>query len=399
VKPMATIIMGARVQRVLGGHPWVFDNEVEEIRGDPAPGDVVDVITGAGRSQDRFVGRGYFNGHSKIMVRLMTRDRSQAVDDDLIGQRLKLAWEYRLALGWEPESNCFRVVHAEADLLPGLIVDRLGEVLVAQTLSCGLDRRKDFIFDELLRLTGATALVERNDVPVRELEGLPLRKGVARGRTARLVPITENGLRFMVDVLEGQKSGYFLDQKENRKAAMAYARGARVLDAFCYTGSFAVHAAAGGAESVLGLDSSPEALDLARENAALNGAAGGRCVFEAGNAFDRLRQMEKEGLRFDLIILDPPAFARSRRALEGALAGYKEINLRGLRLLRPGGTLITCSCSQHVEARMFRDVVTLAASDARRTVRLIEERSQARDHPSLLSVPEGRYLKLLILTC
>lgn len=402
-----TVVLGPRDHRVLGGHPWVFDNEVRDIRGNPVPGDVVDVVTGGGNSRGgpggggggpagRFVGRGYINQNSKILVRLMTRKKTQPVDENLITERLERAWDYRRRLGWGgPEDSC-RVVFAEADFLPGLIVDKFGPVAVVQTLAYGLDRRKALIFEQIKKITGVSAVVERNDAPVRELEGLPQTKGVVLGKTDRYVRMVENGLTFIVDVLEGQKTGYFLDQKENRRALLPYAAGAEVLDAFCYTGSFTVHAAAAGASSVLSLDVSEDAVALARENAAANGLSGS-CTFETGNAFDRLRELGKEGRTFDLVVLDPPAFARSRHALEGAISGYKEINLRAMKLLRPGGFLVSCSCSQHVSEELFLEMLAAAAADSRRAVRLLEMRSQAHDHPTLLVAPEGRYLKFVVL--
>ncbi len=391
-----TVVLGPRDHRVLSGHPWVFDNEVQDILGNPAPGDVVDVMAGGRSGPSRFVGRGYINQNSKILVRLMTRQKTQPVDDDLIAGRLRRAWDYRRRLGWGgPEDGC-RVVFAEADFLPGLIVDKFGPVAVVQTLAYGLDRHKDFIFHKVREITGVSAVVERNDAPVRELEGLSQTKGVVFGETGRYVRMVENGLSFTVDVLEGQKTGYFLDQKENRRALLPYAAGADVLDAFCYTGSFTVHAAAGGAKSVLALDVSEDAVALARENVAANNFSG-VCAFETGNAFDRLRELAKEGRTFDLVILDPPAFARSRHALEGAIAGYKEINLRAMKLLRPGGFLVSCSCSQHVGERLFLEMLASAAADSRRTVRLLEMRSQAHDHPTLIVAPEGRYLKFMVL--
>jgi 23S rRNA (cytosine1962-C5)-methyltransferase len=378
-----------RHKRAQAGHPWVFQSEVESVTGQFEPGDIVDVLDHRGKP----VGRGYINPKSQILVRLMARS-DLPVDAALIRSRIERAWRYRQRM--VPNTALCRVVFGEADFLPGLIVDKFGDVLVLQTLALGIDRWKAEItaaLDELLQPAG---IYERNDVPVRELEGLPQQKGFLKGPFPTRFTIEENGLQLIVDVAEGQKTGYFLDQRENRRTVRPFAAGARVLDCFCNVGGFALNAAAAGAREVLAVDVSEEALAAAAENARLNGLSD-RVRWEAGNAFDVLRRLEAARERFDLIILDPPAFAKSRGALEGAVRGYKEINLRALRMIPDGGILITCSCSYHITPDLFLSIVQDAALDARRRLRLVEERTQAPDHPILLGYDESHYLKCLIL--
>ncbi|MEW6398404.1 MAG: class I SAM-dependent rRNA methyltransferase [Bacillota bacterium] len=387
---MAIVHLTRGPHRAREGHPWVFASEIENIGGDFAPGDLVTVVDHRGR----FVGRGFINPASLIRVRLLTH-RDEQVDDDFWLARLRAAWELRQPF-WE-DAAC-RVVFAESDGLPGLVADRFGPWLVVQTLALGVDVRRDFLVEALRSLTACPAVFLRNDAPVRELEGLPLESGPAPGTPADLPPrveVAEGDVRLWVDVAAGHKTGHFLDQRLNRGAAARLAPGARVLDAFSYTGGFAVHAARAGAREVLAVESSAWAVGLARENAELNGVAE-RCRFREGNAFDLLRTLEQEHERFDLVILDPPAFARSRDALAGALRGYKEINLRALRLLNPGGYLVTSSCSSHLDPDTFLTVVAKAARDAGRRVLVLEMRGQPPDHPVLLGYPESRYLKCFI---
>ncbi|MDI6823612.1 MAG: class I SAM-dependent rRNA methyltransferase [Bacillota bacterium] len=387
---MAIVHLTRGRHRAQEGHPWVFAGEIETIGGDFAPGDLVTVVDHRGR----FVGRGFINPASLIRVRLLTH-RDERVGDDFWLARLRAAWELRRSFRAE---SAFRVVFAESDGLPGLVVDRFGPWLVMQTLALGVDVRRDFLVEALGSLTGCTGVFLRNDAPVRELEGLPLESGPAPGTPPDLptrVEVTEGDVHLWVDVAEGQKTGHFLDQRFNRAAAARLAPGARVLDAFSYTGGFAIHAARAGAREVLAIEASAWAVGLARENAELNGVAD-RCRFQEGNAFDLLRTLDQERERFDLVILDPPAFARSREALEGALRGYKEINLRALHLLNPGGYLVTSSCSSHLDPDTFLGVVAGAARDAGRRVLVLEARGQPPDHPVLLGYPESRYLKCLI---
>lgn len=378
-----------RQKRVTAGHPWVFQTEVEEIKGHFVPGDIVDVVDHRGK----FLGRGYCNPASQIIVRIMTY-REETIDAAFIRRRVEEAWEYRKRL--LPDLSSCRVIFGEADLLPALIVDKFGDYLVLQTLALGIDRWKKEIveiLDDLLRPRG---IFERNDVPVRELEGLEQRKGYLKGRFDPRIEIAENGLRLAVDVENGQKTGYFLDQRENRAAIRPLVKGARVLDAFCHTGSFSLNAAQGGAKEVLGLDVSEAAVAQAEDNARLNGLQD-LCRFRVVNAFDELRAMDHRREQFDVIILDPPAFAKNRASLEGAVRGYKEINLRAMRLLPERGYLVTCSCSYHLPEDLLLEILKDAARDTGRRLRLIESRTQAKDHPILLGAGETHYLKCLIL--
>jgi len=377
-----------RHRRVQEGHPWIFRGEVEEVRGEFTPGGVVTVVDFRGR----FLGKGYINPASQILVRMLT-DRDEPVDRAFFRRRLERAWAYRQRL--LPDVEACRVVFGEADFLPGLIVDKFGDVLVVQTLALGIDRWLPDIVDILDDLLHPRGIYERNDVPVRRLEGLEERKGYLRGEFDPHLTIQENGLEIAVDVAAGQKTGYFLDQRENRRAVRPYAAGGRVLDCFCNVGGFALNAAAGGAREVIAVDSSEEAVAAARLNAERNGLSD-RIRFVVGNAFDVLRQMEANQERFDLIVLDPPAFAKNRAALEGAVRGYKEINLRALRMLPEGGFLVTCSCSYHMTPDVFKAVVADAARDSHRRLRLVEERAQAVDHPIVVGYDESHYLKCLI---
>lgn len=390
---MARIRIGrGREKRIESGHPWVYRTEIEDIYGEYRPGDIVEVEDWRGK----FLGRGYINPASMIAIRLLTREPREEINKDFWRRRLQAAWEYRQKILEGALTDSFRVVFGEADFLPGLIVDKFASYLVVQTLALGIDRHKDIlveILDELIRPEG---IYERNDVPVRELEGLELRSGFLKGSFDPLVTITENGLKFWVDLAQGQKTGYFLDQRENRAALRPLVKGARVLDCFCHTGGFGIHAAYYGAREVLGLDISEEAVELARRNAGLNGV-GNVCSFQVANVFDALRAMDKEKERYDVVILDPPAFVKNRKALEGAIRGYKEINLRAMKILNPGGSLITCSCSYHMPPDLFLEIIQSAAKDARRRLRLVAWRGQPPDHPVLLGYEESYYLKCLFL--
>lgn len=377
-----------RQKRVQEGHPWIFRGEVEEIRGDCAPGEIVTVVDGRGR----FLGKGYINPRSQIIVRMLTM-HDEPVDRDFFKRRLEKAWRHRQRL--LPDTGACRVVFGEADFLPGLIVDKFGDILVVQTLALGIDRWLPDIVEILAELLEPRGIYERNDVPVRSLEGLEQRKGFLLGEFDPKLTIVENGLEMAVDVAEGQKTGYFLDQRENRRAVRPYAAGGRVLDCFCNVGGFALNAAAAGAREVVAVDASEEAIAAARQNAERNGLAD-RIRFQTGNAFDILRQMEASQERFDTIILDPPAFAKNKAALEGAVRGYKEINLRAMRMLPEGGFLVTCSCSYHMTPDLFKAVVADAALDAHRRLRLIEDRAQGVDHPIVVGYDESHYLKCLI---
>ena len=380
------ILRKTRETRVRGGHPWIYASEIETTEGECAPGDVIDVHSCKGT----FLGRALYNPRSQITLRMLTT-QDEAVDEDFFRRRLEVAWEYRKRLC---DVDSCRVVYSESDFLPGLIVDKFANVLSMQTLSLGMDMRKEMLARLLCEITGAKGVYERNDVPVRRHEGLEMRTGLLMGEVPERVEMRENGILYLVDVMHGQKTGFFLDQKQNRAAIAPLCPGARVLDCFCHNGSFALNAARYGAADVLGVDISEEALEVARENAARNGL---NARFEAHNCFDLLRELADAGEKYDLVILDPPAFTKSRQAVQSALRGYKEINLRGLKLTRPGGFLVTCSCSQHVSTEMFQDMVNQAARDAKKHVRMVEYRTQAYDHPILPAAPETKYLKCMLL--
>ncbi|MEW6725707.1 MAG: class I SAM-dependent rRNA methyltransferase [Bacillota bacterium] len=379
-------LTGGRPHRVLAGHPWVYRTEVTGIPGDLEPGAIVDVLDDRGR----FVGRGYANPASQIFVRILTRLKDEKVDRAFFRRLLETAVAYREM--FVHDTTAYRLVNAEADFLPGLIVDRYGDYLVVQTLALGIARRQDLLADLLEELLRPKGIYERNDVSVRGLEGLEQVKGLLRGTLEKPVVVEENGIKLVIDIEDGQKTGFFLDQRENRLAVRSLVKGARVLDCFCYAGGFAVNAAVAGAREVVCVDVSAGALALAREHGRINNVEE-RMAFREGNGFDVLRDLAAEGERFDVVILDPPSFTKSKSAVEGALRGYKEINLRGLKLIPPGGFLVTCSCSYHVTEDLFTAVVAEAARDAGRQLRLVEFRRQAKDHPMLLSTPETYYLK------
>ena len=371
------------------GHPWIFGNEVGEIEGDTAGAGIVEVFT----YDKKFVGRGYINLQSQIAVRLLTRDRNEQIDDAFFYTRLQEAWRYRQQLGYV--DNC-RLIFGEADYLPGLIIDKFSDVFVLQTLSLGMDRWKPAITDALQRIFAPRGIYERNDVPVRELEGLPQQKGFLSAPFDTSIVIEENGLKMHVDIENGQKTGYFLDQHDNRRAIRHIVKGADVLGAFCYTGSFETHAGFYGARSVLGLDISENAVAQARRNAELNSLSA-ICKYEAVNAFDALKQWSKDGRQYDVVMLDPPAFTKSRETIQKAITGYKEINLRGMKLVKRGGFLVTSSCTNLVPPELFLETIELAAKDARRKLRQVTFRAQASDHPIVSGWENTNYLKFLIV--
>ena len=371
------------------GHLWIYAGYVEEVSGELISGDVVDVMAPNGR----FYARGLYNPASKIRVRILTFD-----DEPITEQfwRGRLAQAVRLRQRVVADTNAYRLIYGEADRLPGLVVDRYDDVLVMQTLSSGMDRRKHVLADLLCQESGATRVYLRNDAKSRTLEGLPVERGFLRGGGATSVGIQEGPARFLVDVERGQKTGWFCDQRENRLVTARFAAGAEVLEVFAHTGAFGIHAALAGAKSVEGLDVSEEALALARNHAVLN-KVGDRCVYRSADAFEEMRKLERAGRRYDLVLLDPPAFARSKQAVPRALAGYKDVNLLGMRLTKPEGFLATSSCSHHVTEQELWMGIRLAARDAKRQVRLLEQRGQAMDHPILATMPETRYLKCFIL--
>ncbi|MEP6958285.1 MAG: class I SAM-dependent rRNA methyltransferase [Nitrospirota bacterium] len=371
------------------GHLWIYAGYVEAVSGEPGSGDVIDVLAPNGR----FYARGLYNPASKIRVRILTFD-----DEPITEQfwRGRLAQAVRLRRRIVTGTNAYRLVYGEADRLPGLIVDRYDDVLVMQTLSSGMDRRKTLLAELLCQESGASRVYLRNDAKSRTLEGLPIERGFLRGGGATTVDIQEGPARFLVDIERGQKTGWFCDQRENRLVTAPVASGAEVLEVFAHTGAFGIQAALAGAKSVEGLDVSEEALVLARNHAVLNKVEG-RCSYRSADAFEEMRKLERAGRRYDVVLLDPPAFARSKQAVPRALAGYKDVNLLGMRLIRPEGFLVTSSCSHHVTEQELWMGIRLAARDAKRQVRLIEQRGQASDHPILAAMPETRYLKYFLL--
>ena len=370
-------------KRVLDGHPWVFRSDIKKTDAEAQPGCVVKVYAGNGR----YLGQAFYNPQSQITLRFLTHGK-EAVDGAFIRNRVFRAVDYRRLFA---DLKSCRVIFSESDGLPGLIVDAFGDVLCVQFLCLGIDRFREDVLDALTEALHPAAIYERSDAPVRELEGLTQTAGLLRGQMPERVEILENGVRFLVDVKEGQKTGYFLDQKENRAAIAPFVRDKEVLDCFTHTGAFALHAAHFGAKAVTAVDISEFACECARKNAELNGFT--QIEFVTANAFDYLKEKSLSGPCFDVVILDPPAFTKSRATVDAAARGYKEINLRGMKLVRPGGYLVTCSCSQHMSPEAFLNVVKDAAKDARVSLMQVEYRTQGRDHPILPAAPETQYLK------
>jgi 23S rRNA (cytosine1962-C5)-methyltransferase len=372
------------------GHPWVFAGEIADVP-PAADGSVVRVVDARGH----VLGMAYLNTRSKITLRYLT-SRDEPIDARWWYARVEQALARRALLPGVDRTDALRLVNAEADGLPGLIVDRYADTLVMQLLALGLEPWRETLIEALQDLVGPRTIWERSDAPVRDLEGLDRRAGLLAGREPPpLVEIVEGPAHLLVDVREGQKTGMFLDQRRNRYAVATYAQGARVLNCFAYSGAFGVHAALAGAVEVTNADISGPACALAERNMALNGVADRHRAIEA-NCFDLLRSWSDGPDRLHMVILDPPAFTKSRAAVEGAMRGYKEINLRALRLLRPGGILITCSCSQHIDDALFKTMLQEAARDAHREVRLLEQHGQGPDHPVLLRAPETQYLICII---
>ena len=376
-------------RRIADGHPWIFNNEVEKIEGEVGGGETVDVFT----HDNKFVGRGYINPKSQILVRLLTRQKGEKINEAFFLTRIEECWKYRKTLGYT--ENC-RLVFGEADSMPQLIIDKFNDYFVLQTLALGIDKWKPAIVDAIKKVFTPKGIYERNDVPVRELEGLSQQKGFLSEPFKTDIIIRENGLNFHVDLENGQKTGYFLDQQDNRRSIRNIVRGADVLGAFTYTGTFEIHAAHFGAKSVLGLDISENAVQQATRNAELNGLEK-ICHFETANAFDKLKQWSNEKRQYDVVMLDPPAFTKSREMIQKAIAGYKEINLRGMKLIKPGGFLVTSSCTSLVKADLFLQIIEMAAKDARRKLRQVVFQSQSADHPVIWGMENTQYLKFLIV--
>ncbi len=380
----STVVISSRgEQRLQGGHPWIYRADVVDVRA--AAGDRVEVRGPRGRT----LGQALYSDRSQIAIRMLTLGDEPA-GEDLLRRRIDQAVGFRRSLAID--ASAYRLVHGEADLLPSLIVDRYGDYLVVQALSQGMDRLLPLVVSALAETVAPLGILARNDPRVRLLEGLEQRVEVLAGEIPESVTAVENGLEYDVDLRRGQKTGLFLDQRENRQAAAQYARG-RLLDCFSYNGGFALTLGRTCRETIA-IDASEEAVERIRANARRNGVAVDARV---GNVFDELRGLERTRERFDIIVLDPPAFAKNKASIPKAAAGYKEINLRALKLLNPGGTLVTCSCSYHVDEARFAEIVYEAAIDAPAHVTVVEKRMQGRDHPVLLGVPETYYLKCFIL--
>lgn len=378
---------------VKAGGMWIYDNEIASVVGEFKDGDLVTVRDFDGY----FMGYGFINTHSKIRIRLMSRREDHPVDEALLKKRVRDAWEYRKTVC---DTGCCRLIFGEADFLPGLVVDKFSDVLVVESLALGIDRLKPQILDILKRVLAEDGVhirgvYERSDAKVRKQEGMERFKGFIGEPFDTKVKIVENGVRYLVDVEDGQKTGFFLDQKYNRLAVQRLCRGKRVLDCFTHTGSFALNAAAAGAAEVLGVDASALGCRQAEENARLNGFED-RVRFQCADVFELLPELEQKGERFDVVILDPPAFTKSRGSVKNAVKGYREINLRGMRLVRDGGYLATCSCSHFMDPQLFAKTLGEAARGAHRRLRQVEFRTQACDHPILWAADQSYYLKFYI---
>ena len=389
----AVILKKGEGRTLKAGGAWIFDNEIDKVEGTPEDGSLVEV-----RDFDGYgMGTGFYNSRSKIRVRMMSRKAGQVIDRDFLRMRVQNAWDYRKKT--VDTSSC-RIIFGEADFLPGLVVDKFSDVLVVQSLALGIDRMKEEILSLLVEVLRADdveirGIYERSDAKVREQEGLPRQKGFIGAEFPTRVQIVENGVRYEVDVEDGQKTGFFLDQKYNRLAIQRLCRDARVLDCFTHTGSFALNAGIAGASSVLGVDASQLAVDQACINAELNGLSD-RVQFQCADVFDLLPELERQGEQFDVVILDPPAFAKSRASVKNATRGYRDINLRGMKLVRDGGYLATCSCSHFMTYELFTQTIAQAARSAHVRLRQVEYRTQAPDHPILWAADESYYLKFYI---
>ena len=390
---MKKIILNKNIgRRVENGHPWIFSNEVntgKALDTNAKAGEIVEVYT----HDKKYIGTGYVNPRSQIMVRLLTRDKTETINEQFFYNRIANAWAYRQKLGYI--ENC-RLIFGEADELPQLIIDKFNDYFVIQTLAYGIDVWKPAIVKALESIFSPKGIYERNDVPIRELEGMEQQKGFLSAPFETSIIINENAIKIHVDLANGQKTGYFLDQQDNRKAISRIVKDSEVLGVFSYTGSFEVSAAKYGAKSVLGLDISQNAIDMCNKNAALN-AVEEICNFECVNAFDVLREYAKEGRQWDVVMLDPPSFTKSRSSIDKAVAGYKEINLRGIKLVKPGGFLVTSSCTNLVKPELFLDTVATAARDAKRKTRQVLLNAQSADHPIIRDQEYTNYLKFLIV--
>ena len=375
------------------GGMWIFDNEVASIMGSFVNGDIVLVHDFDGYP----LGRGFINTNSRIVVRLLSRDENTVIDEEFFEKRVRDAWEYRKKV--TDTSSC-RVIFGEADFLPGFIVDKFSDVLVVQSLALGIDRYKEMLVELLKKVLAEDGIricgvYERSDVKVRKQEGMEPYKGFIGEEFPTLVEIVENGVKYQVDVKDGQKTGFFLDQKYNRLAIQRLCKDAEVLDCFTHTGSFALNAGIAGAKHVTGVDAAELGIEQARENARLNGLED-RVEFVCADVFDLLPKLEEEGKQYDVVILDPPAFTKSRKTIKNATKGYREINMRGMKLVKPGGYLATCSCSHFMDYELFTKTIHQAAQNVHKRVRQVEYRTQAPDHPILWSAEESYYLKFYV---
>jgi len=390
---MKSLILNKNIsRRVELGHPWIFANEVNRGKAlDTAAkaGEIVEVYT----HDKKFVGKGYVNPQSQIMVRLLTRDKDETINEAWFLKRIEQAWKYRQQIGYT--ENC-RLVFGEADDMPQLIIDKFNDYFVIQTLALGIDIWKPAIVKAIETIFSPKGIYERNDVPVRELEGMQQQKGFLSAEFDTNIAISEDGIKFNVDIANGQKTGFFLDQRDNRKAIQHIVKDADVLGAFCYTGSFEISAAYYGAKQVLGLDISQNAIDMCNKNAALNDLED-KCEFMCVNAFDVLKNWTKENRQWDVVMLDPPSFTKSRSSIDKAVAGYKEINLRGIKLVKPGGFLVTSSCTNLVQPELFLDTIYAAAKDSKRKLRQVVFNAQSADHPIIRGQEYTHYLKFLIV--
>lgn len=389
----SVILKKGEGRTIKAGGMWIFDNEVERISGNFENGDIVEVHD----FDDYFMGYGFINVNSKIRVRMMARRKEHPVTEELIEKRVRAAWEYRKQV---VDTGCCRIIFGEADFLPGLVVDKFSDVLVVESLALGIDRLKPVILDKLKRILAEDGIqirgiYERSDAKVRENEGMERWKGFIGESFDTKVEIIENGVKYIVDVEDGQKTGFFLDQKNNRAAIRKLCPGKKVLDCFTHTGSFALNAGMAGAASVLGVDASMTGIKQAMENAKLNGLED-RVSFQCADVFELLPKLEEQGEKFDLVILDPPAFTKSRKAVKNAVKGYREINMRGLKLVKEGGFLATCSCSHFMEPELFAKTIKEAARSAHKRLRQVEFHTQAPDHPILWAADESYYLKFYI---
>ena len=377
-------LIPGKEKRVYSRHPWVFRSDIHHTEGPCAPGDVVSIYSDKGR----FLAKAFYNPNSQIALRILTW-QDEEIDRAFIFRRVHEAVKYRRTFA---DLRSCRLIFAESDRLPALIADVFGSTVVIQCMSLGMERFKQDVIDAIVEEIHPDGIWERDDIPVRKLEGMEMKTGLLYGNVPDRVEMTENGILFLVDVKEGQKTGFFLDQKENRAAIAPFVKDRKVLDCFTHTGSFALHAAHYGAADVTGVDISDYACEFASANARLNGF-GDNVRFVTANAFDLLSEQSKAGQKYDVIILDLPAFTKTRSAVESALRGYKEINLRAMKMVVPGGYLVSCSCSQHVTPDLFKKMIQDAAYDARVSLRQVEFRSQGKDHPILPSAPETEYLK------